>query len=182
MYSQLIAEYINCWGPYGIIASILISILLATAGIIPSIFVTGANVIIFGPANGFFISWVGEVIGAVVAFYLYRLGFKTRFESLGRKHPIVDKMVLAGGLKAALLLFQARLLPLVPSGVVTLAAAISNINLSYFLTATALGKIPSIALEALVSYDLININTNWIRLIITVFALGCMFLLLRKKE
>jgi len=182
MYSQLIAEYINYWGPYGIIVSILISILIAIAGIIPSIFVTGANVIIFGPLNGFLISWLGEVIGALVSFYLYRLGFKTRFESLGRKHHTADKLVLAGGLKAALLIFQARLLPLIPSGLVTLAAAVSNINMSYFLIATAFGKVPSLALEALVSHDIININTNWLRLIITVFAVGGMFLLLRKKE
>ncbi|EGW36593.1 putative membrane protein, partial [Desulfosporosinus sp. OT] len=39
---------------------------IAVAGIIPSIFVTGANVIVFGPVNGSIISWVGEVIGALV--------------------------------------------------------------------------------------------------------------------
>jgi uncharacterized membrane protein YdjX (TVP38/TMEM64 family) len=182
MSSQLIAEYINNWGSYGIIASILISTLIAIAGVIPSIFVTGANVMVFGPANGFIISWVGEVIGAVVSFYLYRLGFKKRFESLGRKYHMLDRIVSAKGFKAAILLFQARLLPFVPSGFVTLAGAVSNINMLYFLIATALGKLPSIALEALVSYDFINIYTNWIRLIITIFAVGTMFLLFRKKE
>lgn len=182
MSSQFFAESINYWGAYGIIASLSISILIAIAGIIPSILVTGANVIVFGPINGFIISWVGEVIGALVSFYLYRLGFKKRFERLGGKYTMLDRIVSAKGFEITVLLFQARLLPFIPSGFVTLAGAISNINILHFLVATALGKLPSIALEALVSFDVININTNWIRLAITSFALGSMFLLLRKRN
>lgn len=180
MSSQLFADSINYWGTYGIIASLLISVIIAVAGLIPSIFVTSANVIVFGPINGFIISWVGEVIGALVSFYLYRLGFKNRFERLGRKYNILDKIISAQGFEITVLLFQTRLLPFIPSGFVTLAGAISNINVLHFLIATSLGKLPSIALEAFVSYDLININTNWIRLIITIVAVGTMFLLLRK--
>ena len=180
MSSQLFADSINYWGAYGIIASLLISILIAIAGIFPSIIVTGANVIVFGPVNGFIISWVGEVIGALVSFYLYRLGFKKRFERLGRKYNMLDRIVFAKGFEITVLLFQARLLPFIPSGFVTLTGAISNIYMLHFLIATALGKLPSIALEALVSFDVININTNWIRLTITIFAVGTMFFLLRK--
>ncbi|MCO5385401.1 MAG: VTT domain-containing protein [Desulfosporosinus sp.] len=180
MSSQFFADSINYWGAYGIIASLSISILIAIPGIIPSIFVTGANVIVFGPVNGFIISWVGEIIGALVSFYLYRLGFKKRFERLGGKFNILDRIVSAKGFKITLLLLQARLLPFIPSGFVTLAGAISNVNMLQFSIATALGKLPSIALEALVSFDVININTNWIRLTITIFAVGTMFLLIRK--
>ncbi len=178
MSSQFFAESINYCCAYGIIASLVISILIAIAGIIPSIFVTGANVIVFGPVNGFIISWVGELIGALVSFYLYRWGFKKRFEHLSGKYTILDRIVSAKGFEITALLFQARLLPFIPSGFVTLAGAISNINILYFLVATALGKLPSIALEALVSFDVININTNWIRLAITIFAVCTMFLLL----
>ena len=182
MSSQFFAESINYWGAYGIIASLSISILIAVAGIIPSIFVTGANVIVFGPVNGFIISWVGEVIGASISFYLYRLGFKKRFERLGGKYTMLDRIVSSKGFEITVLLFQARLLPFIPSGFVTLAGAISNINMLHFLVATTLGKLPSIALEALVSFDVMNINTNWIRLAITIFALASMFLLLRKRN
>ncbi|MBC2727139.1 VTT domain-containing protein [Desulfosporosinus sp.] len=182
MSSQFFADSINYWGAYGIIASLFISILIAVAGIIPSIFVTGANVIVFGPVNGFIISWVGEVIGALVSFYLYRLGFKKRLERLGRKHIMLDRIVSAKGFKITVLLFQARLLPFIPSGFVTLAGAVSNIYMLHFLIATALGKLPSLALEALVSFDIININTNWIRLTITIFALVSIILLLRKRN
>jgi len=179
--SLFLAAYLNNWGSYAVIASLVISILIAIAGIIPSIIVTGANVLVFGPINGFFISWAGEVIGAAVSFHLYRLGFKKSSENLGNKYKILKRIVSASGFKASILLFQARLLPFVPSGVITLVGAISNINIAYFLIATTLGKIPSLALEAFVSYDLININTNWIRLLITIFALGTMFLLLKSR-
>ncbi|EGW36594.1 lipase/acylhydrolase family protein [Desulfosporosinus sp. OT] len=99
---------------------------------------------------------------------------------MGKKYNMLDRIVSAKGFEITVLLFQARLLPFIPSGFVTLAGAISNITMLHFLIATALGKLPSIALEALVSFDVININTNWIRLTITIFAVGSMFFLLRK--
>jgi uncharacterized membrane protein YdjX (TVP38/TMEM64 family) len=54
---------------------------------------------------------------------------------------------------------------------VTLAGSISNVNGKIFTVATLIGKAPSIALEALVSYDIINIYNNWLRLAITIIAL-----------
>ena len=40
---------------YSIPISILISIIIALLGIVPSIFITGANIIFFGPILGFII-------------------------------------------------------------------------------------------------------------------------------
>lgn len=182
MSSQYFADLIGSWGSYAVMASLTISIIIAIAGVLPSIFVTGANVLVFGPVNGFIISWAGEVIGALVSFYLYRLGFKKKFESLGKKYHILDKIVSSGGFDAAMLTFQARLLPFVPSGFVTLACAVSSIGIIGFLISTTLGKLPSIALEALVSYDFINVSQNWIRLAITIAAVAGTYFLLRRRK
>lgn len=69
-----------------------------------------------------------------------------------------------------------------PSGIVTLAASISNVNSTIFTVATLIGKAPSIAREALVSYDIINIYDNWIRLAITTIGLILVTLTIRKEE
>jgi uncharacterized membrane protein YdjX (TVP38/TMEM64 family) len=163
-------------------ASLAISIIIAVAGIIPSLFVTGANVLFFGPLNGFLISWLGEVAGAAFSFHLYRSGFKKRFEIIKGKHPLIQMIMDASGKKSGLLIFQARLLPFIPSGIVTLAASISGTGFIIFLTASAAGKIPSILLEALVSYDIINFNENWIRLLLTVLAVMPAIFILKKKN
>ena len=117
---------------------------------------------------GFIISLLGETIGAYITFIVYRKGFKKGAENLTTKYKLVRKIVESSGNKTALLVFEGRLVPFIPSGFITLTASISNININLFIIATLIGKIPSIALEVLISYDLINIQEKFIRLIITL--------------
>lgn len=162
--------------------SLLLSIIIALIGVIPSVFVTGANIIFFGPVTGFLISLFGETIGAYITFIVYRKGFKKGAESLTSKYDLVRKIVESNGNKTALLVFEGRLVPFIPSGFITLAASISNININSFTIATLIGKIPSIALESLISYDLINIQENFIRFIITIVALILILITIKKRD
>jgi uncharacterized membrane protein YdjX (TVP38/TMEM64 family) len=151
--------------------SLLISIGISLIGILPSVFVTGANIVFFGPINGFFISLLGETIGAYITFTVYRLGFKKKIEKFTQRNKLISKIVKSDGKEAGLLIFEGRIIPFIPSGVITLAASVSNVNGRIFTIATLIGKAPSIALEALISYDIINIYDNWIRLILTLIGL-----------
>jgi hypothetical protein len=45
-------------------------------GVVPSLFLSGANAVVFGMVPGFFISLIGEALGAEVSFYLYRFGIR----------------------------------------------------------------------------------------------------------
>ena len=80
------------------------------------------------------------------------------------------------------MIFEGRLIPFIPSGIVTLAASISNVSGWIFIIATFFGKIPSIALEALVSYDLINIKQNYARLLITLIAIVLIYFTMKKTK
>lgn len=171
-------DILNNYSHLAIVISLVVSVIIALLGVLPSFFVTGANIVFFGPINGFLISLLGEVIGGVITFALYRLGFKKKVEGLS-KYKLIDKIVHSEGRKAAFLIFEARLLPFVPSGFVTLASAISDVHIVPYTIATILGKIPSIALEAIVSYDLINIDDNFIRLAITLSAIVLIFVTLK---
>lgn len=163
--------------------SLLASTLIAIVGILPSFFVTAANIIFFGPIKGFMISLFGEVIGAYFSFYIYRKGFKRKVESINlEKYKLLKNITKSEGKKAAFLVGEGRLLPFIPSGFVTLAASISNISVGYFIIATAIGKVPSIALEALVSYDLININKNYLRLFLTVIIVVVIYFTVKKNK
>ena len=167
---------------YSIPISLFISIIIALLGVIPSIFVTGANIVFFGPVLGFIISLLGEVIGGYITFMVYRLGFKKGIENIKEKHKLLRKIVEGEGKKVGLLIFEGRLIPFIPSGFVTLAAAVSNVNGAIFNFATFFGKIPSIALEALVSYDLINIEENYIRLVFTLIGVFLIYFTLKKSR
>ena len=58
-------------------------------GVIPSVFLTGANLIVSGFWPGTFISFVGEVLGAIVSFLLYRKGFKNYMDNCFTKYSFV---------------------------------------------------------------------------------------------
>lgn len=175
---NLLQEY----SMYAIPISLFISIVIALLGVIPSIFVTGANIVFFGPFWGFTISLLGETIGGYITFIVYRLGFKKGVEGIKNKHRLLNSIVEGEGRKVGFLIFEGRLIPFIPSGFITLAASISNVNGVTFNIATFLGKIPSIALEALVSYDLINIEQNYIRLGITIIAIVLLYFTLKKTK
>lgn len=165
---------------YSIPISLVISIIIALLGVVPSIFVTGANIVFFGPILGFAISLLGETIGGYITFIVYRLGLKKGVENIKNKHRLLKAITEGEGKKSGLLIFEGRLLPFIPSGFVTLAASISNVDGLTFNIATFIGKIPSIALEALVSYDLINIEQNYVRLGITLIAIVLLYFTLKK--
>ena len=161
------------------IISILISIIIALIGVLPSIFVTGANVIFFGPILGLIISLLGETIGGYISFKLYRLGLKNVKDRIEGKYKLIDNLLKSEGLRAAALIFEGRIIPFIPSGFITLGASLSKVKDFPFTIATLLGKIPSIALEALISYDIINISQNYIRLG-TIIAALIIALLIKK--
>lgn len=175
-------ELLQRYEEFALLISLIISILIALSGILPSVFVTAANIIFFGPIQGFLISLLGETIGGYISFIVYRKGIKGYAENLSGKYKLVDKITKGKGIKGGILVVQGRLIPFVPSGFVTMAAAISNLDAITFTIATLIGKIPSIGLECIVSYDIININENGIRLLITLVGIVIGYFLIRKYD
>ncbi len=149
-------------------------------GIVPSVFVTGANIVFFGPINGFLISLLGEVIGGWISFKVYRKGIKRFAGNIEGKYELIDKIVKSEGRSVGILIFEGRLIPFIPSGLVTLAAAMSKVNSLIFIIATFLGKIPSILLEVLASYGVILAYQKNIKLVIGIFSLILLFLTVKK--
>lgn len=137
-----------------IIISLLLSIAVAVAGILPSVFITAANILFFGFWEGLLMSFIGEALGAVAAFVLYRKGFKKAMTTPLHKYPRVERLIAAKGKEAFLLIMGLRLLPFVPSGLVTFAGAIGNVSLLTFVLASSLGKVPALFIEAYSVYQI----------------------------
>lgn len=164
------------------IISIVVSIIIALIGILPSVFVTCANIIFFGPVKVFLISLAGETIGGYITFLVYRIGIKKVASDFVSKYKILDKLQKSRGIKSGLIIFEGRLLPFIPSGFVTLAASMSGVEGWMFILATLLEKIPSIFLEVMISYDFINIKENYLRLFLSLVAIILLYITLRKRK
>ncbi|AKM18972.1 SNARE associated Golgi protein [Geobacillus sp. 12AMOR1] len=109
---------------------------------------SAANLTVFGFWPGFWVSFAGEAIGAVVSFVLYRKGLRRWSQTTWLSHPKVKPLLHASGKEAFGLIFALRLLPFVPSGAVTFVAAIGRTSLLVFATASSLGKLPALWMEA----------------------------------
>ena len=142
---------LTSYRPFAIPLSLLLEIAIAIVGVLPSYFITMANVAVFGIWWGTVLSIAGESLGAVLAFLLYRKGLnklsrgKSKFStSLDRR---MTQLSQASPPRAFFLVFAFRLLPYMPSGAVTVAAAASRMNAFAFTMASTLGKIPSLVVE-----------------------------------
>lgn len=178
-----LAEWIRSWGILGVIGSIVLNIAISVAGVLPSIFLSGANAIVYGLVGGFFVSLTGEVLGATVAFLVYRYGLQKskglqKLERFSWIHKINESSRIRKGLAIVLL----RMNPLIPSGVINLGAALTSISFADFLLATLVGKIPSMVFETFVGHDLVYLSENKSRLIISLLAGSLVFLLFWKRE
>ena len=166
-------------------ASLLLSILLAVVGVLPSFFITAANILFFGFWPGVALSFLGEALGAVVAFYLYRKGFKQEASERLKKYKRINQLLEAENKEAFWLVLSLRLIPFVPSGLVTFAAAVGRVNWLTFVISSSLGKLPALLLEGYAVFQVTEFGWQG-KIILTVCALLILYLVvkstIRKKE
>ncbi|MCH1638858.1 hypothetical protein MJ257_01950 [Paenibacillus timonensis] len=74
LQAENVAEWLARWGIGAYLLSIILNVVISILGVIPSVFLTMANVLVFGGIPGFFVSWIGEMAGAIVSYLLYRKG------------------------------------------------------------------------------------------------------------
>lgn len=162
-----------------LLSSLVISIIIAVLGVIPSFFVTAANILFFGFWEGIFVSFLGEALGAVVAFYLYRKGFKKEATHQLHKYKKVKALLEAENRQAFWLIFSLRLIPFVPSGLVTFAAAIGRVSAPVFFLGSSLGKVPALLMEGYAVYQVTQFGWQG-KVILTVFALFLLYFVVRQ--
>ena len=145
---EAILDFFHQYPQLAVVSGFLIAFFVTLIGLIPSVFVTAANVLFFGFAEGLALTFVGENCGSALAFYLYRKGFKKNLAPQLEKYKAMRALLTAENKKAFWLIFSMRLVPLVPSGLVTFTASMGRAGFLTFIIANALGKFPSLLLEA----------------------------------
>lgn len=180
MVEELLYYFENA-GYWAIVFSILINIIIAILGVVPSFFLTTANLLFFGFWNGTIISFLGESIGALVAFYLYRKGLKGFAYKGKTQYKSLNRLRSARGLKAIFIIFSLRLLPFIPSGIVTFIAAIGKVSTAGFIVASSIGKAPALLLEACSIFQIAQFSWQG-RLILVLIGLILLYLSLYRRK
>lgn len=180
MWRDQVLDWFSAVGPFAIVLSILINTFISILAFMPSVFLTAANLAFFGFWLGTLISFLGESIGAVVSFWLYRKGIKRFAPDALMKNKWLMKLQETSGREAFLLVLALRLFPFAPSGLVTLAGATSKISLVGFAVASTIGKIPALLLEAFSVYQVLQWNTAG-KVILALVALGVVVLVVKGR-
>ncbi|WP_236633460.1 MULTISPECIES: TVP38/TMEM64 family protein [unclassified Exiguobacterium] len=162
--------------PLFVVISIVLNSAIAVAGVLPSAFLTALNVKVLGFGLGVTVSIIGEAVGAVISFVLYRRALQTYTSPNGKRFKRLRE---ASGVEAWFLVLGMRLMPFVPSGLVTLSAAFSRMTLTSFATASTIGKVPALLIEALAVTAVMRIATGWqfvlIALLVLIYLLWRVF-------
>jgi uncharacterized membrane protein YdjX (TVP38/TMEM64 family) len=182
MFKEYLIELFNSYPEIALVISVVISIVIAVIGILPSYFVTAANILFFGFWKGTALSYVGECIGAIIAFILYRKGIQQFNPNALDKFRWLAALRNASGRKAIYLVVTMRMMPFIPSGLVTVAASAGKISFLQFSWSSAVGKIPALILEALSVKEIMHFS--WLgKLILTLVLVYLMYrILFHKKE
>ncbi|HWO97459.1 MAG TPA: VTT domain-containing protein [Bacillus sp. (in: firmicutes)] len=178
---DLLLEWFKEYNQLAVILSLTLNVVISIFGIIPSAFLTAANLEFFGFSNGILLSFTGEVMGAGAAFYLYRKGFRSVSREKLEKYPKLQKLLSAKGKEAFALIIALRLMPFVPSGFVTFFAAIGSVKAVTFLLANAIGKLPSVLLEAYSIYQVLNWTWQG-KVVLLVFSIILLIFIMKKMK
>ena len=121
-------------GTWGYVIFVL-AYVSATLIILPVTALNVAGGAIYGGIQGLFLTSFGALLSAIIAFELARR-FGSKFIMTHGRSSHASKNLIAGGLTYA---FAARLLPLIPYGVVSFAAGLSPIKQRDYLLGTLFG-------------------------------------------
>ncbi|MFD1032638.1 TVP38/TMEM64 family protein [Metaplanococcus flavidus] len=128
---------------------------LGALGFFPSVLLTALNINTFGATLGTVLSLSGEIFGAIAGFYLYRYGF-SKINPQWLKKPFWMYLQKPSASQVFWAVIGLRLIPFVPSGLVTAGAALTPISGPLFMIASTLGKIPAVFIEVAVVYGVMH--------------------------
>ncbi len=170
-----LAEYLRSFGPWAMLVSFILDVLINAGSVFPSIFLSTANGLLFGLPMGILISWLAETTGVVISFYLMRFFFRSAAEKLIEKSNSLKHIDEASSKHGLEWMAFARALPYFPSGILTAVGAVSGISARDYIIANLIGKFPSTALEVVIGHDVVNYQQNSDRLAILVVIVALIF-------
>jgi len=117
---------------------VLLLIVQAVLAPLPAPALAAAGGYMFGPFNGFILTWLGTLAGGVLCFALSRI-LGRRFVERNTRFERLNRYVEEHG---AIVIFILRLIPVISFDAINYAAGLTGISFWRFLIATALGMAP----------------------------------------
>lgn len=163
-----LSEGLRSFGVFAVFLGMAAVILQSIVPFVPFVLVAGANVLVFGLAGGFLINYVMSVVGAYLAFIIGRHFGNDWVQNKLSKFAVVQQFSRKMEQQGFFYVLIGRLIPVLPSTAVSLAAGASNVKIRHFIAATIIGKLPIVLLESFIGHDLLHFHSYRKRLFILV--------------
>ncbi|MEA1961560.1 MAG: TVP38/TMEM64 family protein [Bacillota bacterium] len=173
---QAVTDYIQIFGLWAPLVAFVLFVVQAALPVFPYIILAVAGGILFGFKMGVFLSWSGALTGACLAFvFSHWVGYNWIVHLMKKRfHHTIPEFNPATAFWSIVL---ARIVPVVPTPLINVAAALSGISFLTFFTSSALGKIPSAVLYTGLGLALFNTSDiQGVLYILAAFLLIVLFL------
>lgn len=140
-----VTSYIKDFGVLAPIIAFLLFVIQAALPVFPYIILASVGGMLFGFKLGFFLAWFGALAGASLAYWLCRFSFSGPMIIFIEKRFNYDLTKINGEL-AFWTIVLARIIPIVPTPLINIVAALSRVRFSTFFFSSAIGKIPTAVL------------------------------------
>jgi len=174
---EFILNWIHESNPYLIPIMFFLSTFLSVFPIIPFTLFAGVMGAKYGIILGAFINWFGAVTAAIIFFFLSRYSLQKLFWEKVKHYDGIKKFQNMIEENAFIAVLLARLITIVPTIVVNIYSGLSRMSVRTYVTATAIGKIPSMFFLAFSGKQLIQSFEMFV-LGITIYFLFILLIIL----
>ncbi|MCR2821021.1 TVP38/TMEM64 family protein [Lederbergia panacisoli] len=169
-----VVDLIDKYRSFGPLPGILLPLLEAFLPFLPLFLFVMANANAFGLGWGFFFSWLGSSLGALLVFLLVRRYGDSRFFRFLQRNKKVQSLTTWVERRGFGPLFILLCFPFTPSAIVNIVAGLSKINIYQYMFAVIGGKAVMIFTLSFIGYDIVSLIKQPIRtgiVIIIIFIL-----------
>ncbi|MCL6596360.1 MAG: TVP38/TMEM64 family protein [Firmicutes bacterium] len=164
------------WPHFGLLevaVSMLLMGLQTFLPFIPFFLITGANVHLWGLVRGSLYNFVGAFLGDSFAYWVVRRYGRAWVVRLVPERVMARWVAYFRHRRGFVIVIISRLVPVVPAGVINMAAGLAGMEYRPFALATLVGNVPATVLNGMLGNDLFTFGQNKYHLleILAVFAL-----------
>lgn len=142
---SMVINYIRAFGILAPLVAFALFMVQAALPVFPYVVLAAAGGLLFGFKMGFLLSWLGALAGACLAYGICKwLGGEWASQKINERWGYDVKRV--NGEMAFWTIVLARVVPVVPTPIINVAAALGGVPFWNFFLSSAIGKIPSAVL------------------------------------
>lgn len=178
---DLIAKHVESYGWKAIILMFLAIFIQAFFPYMPFIILAGVSVLLFGFYFGFIISWIATSLGAIATFLTARYLAREWAEHRVGSSPYFKKFNTFTSNHGFKTILVSRIIAVVPSSLINLAAGISRLKGRSFILATWIGNLWIAFIESLLGHYLIHFEKHSGKLLIILVIVLAIYIVVKRK-